>query len=184
VRRIIVPFFVTLLIASSPNAQAQQADYSGQAREAAMAAAAGPEFCRRGPCPGFDQIAEHLKSLQRTAVSKPAAQPKPALFPPNKYQSAMTQPKDDGDTYVPPPIPKTNVGKTPSSLNLSGDDSIRAPQPDPGAYSPQIEARGWRMFPSADQNEERERWMTEQEQRAIANDINRAKPLLYPVSGR
>jgi hypothetical protein len=66
---------------------------------------------------------------------------------------------------------------------LSGDDDIRAPHPDSGAYSPQIEARAWRMFPSADQKEERERWMAEQEQRAIANDINSTKPLMYPVSG-
>jgi hypothetical protein len=167
--RIIVPFFATftaLLSISGPNAQAQQ--LNSRMQDTAMAAAAGPEFQRTG----FMTVGKPVPRVSR-----------PHLFPPNKYQSAMMRPSDDSDAYV-PPIPKTNVGKTPSSLNLSGDDDIRAPQPDPGAYSPQIEARAWRMFPSADQNEERERWMAEQEQRAIANDINRTKPLMYPVSGR
>jgi hypothetical protein len=34
------------------------------------------------------------------------------------------------------------------------------------------------------QESERQQWMADQEQRAIANEINRTKPLLYPVSGR
>jgi hypothetical protein len=92
-------------------------------------------------------------------------------------------PKGEGDAYVPPPL-KTNIGKTPSSLNLSGDDEIRAPEPYLGAYSPQLEARSRRMFPSGSQEQERQQWMADQEQRAIANEINRTKPLQYPVSGR
>jgi hypothetical protein len=99
--------------------------------------------------------------------------------PPQPY----VRPKGEGDAYVPPPL-KTNIGKTPSSLNLSGNDYIRSPQPDPGAYSPQIEARSLRMFTSSSQEQERQQWMAEQEQRAIANEINRTKPLQYPMNGR
>jgi hypothetical protein len=176
VRRIIVPFFVALLITSSPNAQAQS-----RMQDPAMAAA-GPEFCPRGPCPGSEQVAALQRSISQKGP-KPEAAPKPALFPPNPYQSAMTQPKNDGDKYV-SQIPKTNIGKTPSSLNLSGDDKVRAPQPDPGAYGAQIEARSRQMFPWISQEQERQRWMAEQEQQAIANDINNTKPLVYPVAGR
>jgi hypothetical protein len=57
-------------------------------------------------------------------------------------------------------------------------------EPDPGAYSPKLEARSHRMFPWASQESERQQWMADQEQRAIANDINRTKPLFYTVNGR
>jgi hypothetical protein len=92
-------------------------------------------------------------------------------------------PKGEGDAYVPPRL-KTNFGKTPSTHNLSGNDYMQEPPPDPGAYSPQLEARAFRMFPSISQEQERQQWMADQEQRAIANEINRTKPLLYPASGR
>jgi hypothetical protein len=92
-------------------------------------------------------------------------------------------PKGEGDAYVPPPL-ISNFGKTPSTLNLSGSDELSDPAPYVGAYSPQIEARANRMFPSISQQQEREQWKADQEQRAIANEINRTKPLMYPVSGR
>jgi hypothetical protein len=156
--------------------------------EAARAAAAGPEFCPRGPCPGFADI-KVLKRSVSPNVPKPAGQPKTGPFPPQPYQSSQSRlqvaahPRGEGDAYQPPPL-KTNVGKTPSSLNLSGNDNVRAPQPDLGAYSPQLEARAFRMFPSGSQEQERQQWMADQEKRGIANEINRTKPLLYPVSGR
>jgi hypothetical protein len=53
-----------------------------------------------------------------------------------------------------------------------------------GAYSPEIEMRAMRMFPWSRQGQQREQWMADQEQRAIANEINRTKPLVYPVNGR
>ena len=149
--------------------------------EAAMAAAAGPEFCPRTPCPGFADI-KGLKRSVSPNVPKPAGQLKPGPFPPQPYQSSRSEPRASAQTDLPPL--KTNVGKTPSSLNLSGDDKVRAPRPDLGAYSPQLEARAFRMFPSGSQEQERQQWMADQEQRAIANDINRTKPLLYPVTGR
>jgi hypothetical protein len=145
--------------------------------EAAMAAAAGPEFCPRTPCPGFV-----LKRSVSPTVPKPAGQPKTGPFPPQPYQSSRSEPRASAQTDL--PSLKTNVGKTPSSLNLSGDDKVRAPRPNLGAYSPQLEARSLRMFPYGSQEQERQQWMADQEQRGIANDINRTKPLLYPVSGR
>jgi hypothetical protein len=78
---------------------------------------------------------------------------------------------------VPLPTNMPWLQKHPSTLN-------NAPEPDPGAYSPQLEARSLRMFPWASQEQQRQQWMADQEQRAIANDINRSKSLLYPVSGR
>ena len=105
-------------------------------------------------------------------------------LPPLKAKpQTYVPPKGEGDAYVPPPL-KTNLGKTPSSLNLSGDDNVRVPPPDPGAYTRQLEARSLRMFPSGSQEQERQQWMAAQEQQAIANEINRTKPLLYPVTGR
>jgi hypothetical protein len=196
-RRIItlsLAVLTTPVVVLSPQAKAQQANLSQaqrqqaifrQTQDAAMAAAAGPEFCRRGPCPGFADVA----ALHRSMFSKaprPAGQAKASgPFPPQPYQSsrselrASAQPQSEGDAYQPPPL-KTNIGKTPSSLNLSGDENVRAPRPDPGAYSPQLEARSLRMFP--DDEAKRQQWMADQEQRA--NEINRTKPLLYPVTGR
>jgi hypothetical protein len=55
---------------------------------------------------------------------------------------------------------------------------------DLGAYSPQLEARSRRIFPWASQEQKRQQWMADQEQRAIANDINRTKPQFYPASER
>lgn len=57
-------------------------------------------------------------------------------------------------------------------------------QPDPGAYSPQLEIRSRRIFPGVSQERQRQLWMAEQEQRAIENEINRSKPLRYPVDSR
>jgi hypothetical protein len=173
---------MTPLVVLSPEAKAQQATQT----EAARAAAAGPEFCPRGPCPGFADVVALQRSISPKAP-KPAGQPKAGPFPPQPYQpsrselQAAARTQGEGDAYQPPPL-KTNIGKTPSSLNLSGDDNVRVPQPYLGAYSPQLEARSSRIFP--DDEAKRQQWMADQEQRAIANDINRTKPLLYPVGGR
>jgi hypothetical protein len=52
----------------------------------------------------------------------------------------------------------------------------------------ELEKRSYEVFPKAawdvDENSRRVQWIVDQEQRAIANEINRTKPLLYPVSGR
>jgi hypothetical protein len=59
--------------------------------------------------------------------------------------------------------PKTNVGKTPSSLNLSGSDEVPEPAPDTTGYDPQMRTRAARLFPGSLQQQEQ--WMTAQEQK-------------------
>jgi uncharacterized protein len=54
----------------------------------------------------------------------------------------------------------------------------------PTNYSAQLEARSMRIFPSPSQEPQRQQWMADQEQKAIENEINRSKPLLFPVNGR
>ena len=127
--------------------------------EAARAAAAGPEFCPRGPCPGFADI-KVLKRSVSPKVRKPAGQPKTGPFPPQPYQHARSEPQTAGQAQPP-------AGYRPPAY-----------QPDPGAYGPALEARSRRIFPWISQESERQQWMADQEQRAIANDINRTKPLL------
>jgi len=174
---------ITPLVVLSPEAKAQQATQT----EAARAATAGPEFCPRGPCPGFADVVALQRSMPPKAP-KPAGQPKAGPFPPQPYQpsrselQAAAQSKSEGDAYVSPPL-KTNIGKTPSSLNLSGSDyaSPEPPKVDLG-YTPQAVERARLMFPGDTQRQYQ--WLADQEQRAIANEINRTKPLVYPVSGR
>jgi hypothetical protein len=51
-----------------------------------------------------------------------------------------------------------------------------------------LEKRSYDVFPhailDADENAKRVLWIVEQEQRAFMNEINRGKPLLYPVTGK
>lgn len=131
-----------------------------------------------------------LMILSHTALNAQQASPKgitklsqmrPLLPKPTPKPSVTPDGYDE--TYVQPPL-KSNFGKTPSTLNLSGSDNLSYAAPDVGAYSPEIEARANRMFPSMSQSQEREQWKADQEKRAIANEINRTKPLMYPVGGR
>jgi hypothetical protein len=50
-----------------------------------------------------------------------------------------------------------------------------------------LEQRSYAIFPraplDADENAKREQWMAQQEQQAIVNEINRSKPLIFPVGG-
>jgi hypothetical protein len=78
-----------------------------------------------------------------------------------------------------PPVPQ-------AALPAAQEHRQSAEPPDPGAYSPQLEARSLRIFGQGNVANEprRQQWMADQEQQAIANEINRSKALLYPVSGR
>jgi hypothetical protein len=131
--------------------------------EAARAAAAGPEFCPRGPCPGFADI----KGLERSVspkVPKPAGQPKTGPFPPQPYQHARSE--------LPEAAPAQQLGSSGVRVDSAG-------------YSAQLEARADAMFGHGQVvAPERQKWMADQEQRAIENEINRSKALLYPVGGR
>ncbi len=87
---------------------------------------------------------------------------------------------------------KAEQTRSPTMIDLSGTDAYLARAPvnkegyrsrGPG-YSSALEERSRGIFPWISQEEQRQRWMAEQEQRAIANEINRTKSLPYPVSGR
>jgi hypothetical protein len=69
----------------------------------------------------------------------------------------------------------------PKILNYGGETPA-----DPAARVRQMQARANAMFGAfnAATQREKQQWLADQEQRAIANDINRSKPLMYPVSGR
>ena len=52
-------------------------------------------------------------------------------------------------------------------------------------FDPNLVARGYAIFGHGiAENSERYKWMTEQEQRRIENEINRSKALIYPVGRR
>jgi len=74
----------------------------------------------------------------------------------------------DGDGYRP--------AKAPASK-----EDYRSEGP---GYNSALEARSRQIFPWMSQESQRQQWMADQEQRAIANEINKTKPLLYPMSGR
>jgi hypothetical protein len=135
--------------------------------EAARAAAAGPEFCPRSPCPGFADI-KVLKRSVSPNVPKPAGQPKSGPFPPQPYQTSRSELQEALQAQ-----PQQPAGYRPPAY-----------QSDPGAYSPQLEARSRKIFQSVGEERQRQQWMADQEQRAIENEINRSKALLYPVGGR
>jgi hypothetical protein len=81
-------------------------------------------------------------------------------------------------------MPATRSRSSPSLIDLSQLPPGYVPpsyKPDPGAYSAKLEARSLRMFPWDEQ--ERQKWMAEQERREIANEINSSKPLLFPIRG-
>ena len=184
---------ISLAVLTTPmflsQAKAEQA-YFRQSQDAVMAAAAGPEFQRTGFATVGLGAADRRKlddvnyAVTRQPPTRPAYDPgSRAAF---DRAARGGKPLYDLRTLTKPAaLPqKSNFGTTPSTLNFSGSDNVREAQPDPGAYSAQIEARGLRIFPWASQEQERQQWMADQEQRAIANEINRTQPLLYPVGGR
>jgi hypothetical protein len=77
---------------------------------------------------------------------------------------------------------------SPSLVDLGGRrprGAYVSPYADvPTNYSAQLEARSMKIFPSPSQEPQRQQWMADQEQKSIENEINRSKPLIFPVSGR
>jgi hypothetical protein len=165
---------MTTVIVTSPQTKAEQPNLSQQAifrqtQDAAMAAAAGPEFCRRGPCPGFADNAALQRSMMSSKAPKPAGQAKASgPFPPQPYQPSRSE--------LQAAAPAQQRG---SNGGVRVDD-------DATGYSPQLEARAHAIFGKGNVGNEsaRQRWMADKEQRAIENEINRSKALLYPVGGR
>src|SRR5260370_8680727 len=96
----IIPLYLAVLmtpvVVLSPEAKAQQVNLSQaqrqqaifrQTQDAAMAAAAGPDFCHRGPCPGFENVVALHRSIMSSKAPKPMGKAKPSVpFPPNPHQ--------------------------------------------------------------------------------------------------
>jgi hypothetical protein len=79
------------------------------------------------------------------------------------------------------------TGHSPQSTNSHDARTGGWPIPrTPGTnHDPELEARAAARFGTGiSQSGDREQWMAEQEQRAIENEINRSKALVYPVGGR
>jgi hypothetical protein len=127
----------------------------------------------------------------RAAAPKRAAGP----FPPQPYHSsrsgfpAAAQPPAPTNAAVRTDKPHvadvTQADQAPQFNKFdSGGHYLGAQEPDKTEYGQLLEARSRKIFPLNTQEAERQQWMPDQEQRAIANDINRSKALLYPASGR
>jgi hypothetical protein len=102
--------------------------------------------------------------------------------------------------------PQAPAGKTASSAGNTGGDeddqtgkfdknghyigkpvkswSDQQAEGDQNGFGVELEKRSRAIYPDIGHEAERQQWMAAQKQRAIANDINRTKPLIYPVNGR
>jgi hypothetical protein len=83
--------------------------------------------------------------------------------------------------------PEAKAQQTTPALRGAQDNShYTGPKSEQqGRFAPELEARADRMFGKGKvYDPARIQWMAEQEQRAIANEINRSKALVYPVGGR
>jgi hypothetical protein len=124
----------------------------------------------------------------RPTVHDPDTSPtqpgEPGLFDSNGHYIG---PPEQG--YLGPERRRTQT-LSPSLVDLGGTrprgaGAYVSPYADvPTNYSAQLEARSMRIFPLPSQEPQRQQWMADQEQKGIENEINRSKPLLYPVSGR
>jgi hypothetical protein len=100
--------------------------------------------------------------------------PMPGQRPQRQPAAAPPVDNSESDAYNPSAAenaPKSNFGKTPSSLNLSGSDERSTPVPDQTNYGPELEARAMRMFPSVSQEAERNQWMAGEEARSEGNQV-------------
>jgi hypothetical protein len=121
-------------------------------------------------------------------AQRSANQPKASThWPPNPYQpsrseiEAMARAKEEAAIQAARQV-------SPSLVDLSDGRRREAAPQTRIIVDPQLDARSKVIFPraayDADQEALRMQWIVDHEQQATANEINRAKPLLYPVSGR
>lgn len=102
----------------------------------------------------------------------------------------------EGRSMIVGPEPQAQAGKTASPAGETGGDQPARPganqkswsdqqaEGDQNGYGVELEKRSRAIYPDVGHEAERQQWMAAQKQRAIANDINRTKPLIYPVNGR
>jgi hypothetical protein len=178
---------ITPLIVLSPEVRAQQTNLSQvqrqratfrQTQDAATAAAAGHEFCPRTPCPGFTDNMAIQRSMLLMAPTLTGQAKTSGPWPPNPHQYTPSEREamaraQTGD-YAPGIVERHEY-----QIPIYRGKLIPAQE---------LEKRSYEIFPRAvldvDENSKRVQWLVDQEQRAIANEINSTKPLIYPVSGR
>jgi hypothetical protein len=131
----------------------------------------------------WHRTSQGIAQIRSVSAGTPAAQPQAPAG-----RTAPSQGQTGGD-----------VGQ--SRNPLEGYSMGRSTNPDPWArqfedehgpertkFDPktddEIIYRSHRIFPDFQNEPARQQWIVAQKQRAIANDINRTKPLMYPVNGR
>jgi hypothetical protein len=108
------------------------------------------------------------------------------LWPPNPYQPSRSEIEAISRAQEQAAI-RAARQVSPSLVDLS--DGRPAPPVELRIIvDPQLDARSKHIFPraalDADQEALRMQWIVDHEQQATANEINRTKPLQFPVSGR
>lgn len=98
--------------------------------------------------------------LQRLAASGPS---RGATRLPQQPQRSA--PAGQARPQAQAPAAKSTFGSTPSAIDLSDDENVRAPTPPTGQYDEETEARSTRMFPQLSQDPQRQAWMAGQEEK-------------------
>lgn len=118
----------------------------------------------------WDKLMEHGAPAVLQKIASSGGQTKLGQAQP--LAKAPAPDNSESDAYQPPQL-KTNAGKTPSSLNLSGDDNVRQAYQPPADGPDSDVNRSYKMFPRAHldetENAKREAWLASQEE----NDANR-----------
>jgi hypothetical protein len=98
----------------------------------------------------------------------------------NAVSSPQAIAQSDPDNNRGPAIRKTS----PSGLDISGEPpgTRRFVREEGESYDPVLRRRALELYPS--DRQARLLWLAAQEQQAIQNQINNAKPLIYPVGNR
>ena len=172
-------------IVLSPQQFARWLDVGGDGQwDKVMSAGAAQTLHRiaaEGPSRGATSLGE-----MRPLPGANRARDLPAAAPPiDNSESDAYDPNAEGNA------PKTNFGKTPSTLNLSGSDARSAPVQDKTNYGEELEARAMRMFPSVSQEAERNQWMSAEEARYeagqnkidVAGETGRRKEEVARITG-
>jgi hypothetical protein len=155
------------------DAKAQQADFR-RTQGAAMTTAAGPEFCQRGPCHGLADVAKLSRSTSPIAPKPKTSGP----FPPQPYQHSRSQ------LQAAAPAEQQRPGGDPWAQAFEDAHSTTPRTKFDPNTDDELEYRSRRIFSDFQNEPARQQWIAVQKQQAIANEINRTKPLIYPVTGR
>jgi hypothetical protein len=107
-----------------------------------------------------DTVPGTLQKLTQSPGSRTIQAPSPRQRPAPQAEGGI----DVGAVET----PQTNFGKTPSTMNLTGSSAVQGRGPsavEATNYGDELEARAQRMFPGITQEEQRNAWMSNEEQR-------------------